>query len=647
MFKVIMGAAGTGKALPMDELILTPNGWVRNDSLVVGDIVIDREGQPTKILAIYDHLDLNMYELSLHDGTKVIACEDHWWVLLHRNNEVTLQTKDIKIDKNPDFLYSIPPCDAIDFNESKELEIDPYLMGRLITKKIPTEYLLGSIEQRIELLRGLMDKRGSIKIDRKGFRHIIFKSPCEVLSQSVMDVVRSLGGVATMAPFPKRGGYKVSIDIGIHCFGTEKGIKAQLTTSRRSKSRRKIVHIRYVGKQPGRCISVDNQSQTYIIRDYIITHNSTLIKNAIAEDPKYGIKTASTGIAAINLQDESSDAHTINSLLGYYDTQSLLTKVANEEIYNSLRDVTRSGYKRIILDEMSMVEAAQLSLIHRAICNYNKRFNQDLGLTLVGDFGQLPTVAGRPCFLASCWSEFNQTTLKDIKRQDNKEFVNALLNVRANKPKDCIDWVADNIGLWPRLDKEFQGTTFFSTNKAVDAFNTWSMNKLKGSSQSYRSTSIGYQRPEWKNIPDVLELKEGALVVLLCNNSRQGYANGDLGWVREMRPKEVLVELKRNGNSVYIDYRTAKADPKVGSITYIPLRAAWGMTIHRSQGLTLDNVQIELRNPNGGPSFMSRTHGMLYVALSRCRTPGGLRLVGSKDDFINSCHVDPIFNSFI
>lgn len=642
-----MGAAGTGKALPMDELVLTPDGWVRNDSLVVGDIVIDRYGQPTKVLAYEDYTNLDMYELTLHDDTKVTACGDHWWVLLHKNQEVLIQTKSIEVDNNSkDALYSIPPCEPIEY-KAIDLDVDPYLMGRLITTHIPKEYLFSPIKQRIELLRGLMDRRGRISVDRKGFRHITFNTPSMTLGQSVADLVRSLGGIATMRPFPKRPGYKVSIDIKIDCFNTDKGIKSQVKAPRRYKTRRRITSIRYIGKVPGRCISVDSDSQTYIIRDYIVTHNSTLIKNAIADDPKYGIKTASTGIAAINLQDENSDSHTINSLLGYYDTQSLLVKVADESIYDSLKEITKCGYKQILLDEMSMVEAAQLSLIHRSICNYNKRFNQDLGLTLIGDFGQLPTVQGRPCFTASCWPQFTQQVLKDIKRQDNRDFVNALLSIRANKPRECVDWIADNIGLWPKLDKEFQGTTFFSTNRAVDAFNTWSMNRLKGSSQFYRSTSIGYQRPEWKNIPDLLELKEGALVVLLCNNSRQGYANGDLGWVRDMRPKEVMVELKRNGSLVHIDYRTAKADPKVGSITYIPLRAAWGMTIHKVQGLTLDNVQVELRNPSGGASFMSRTHGMLYVALSRCRTPGGLRLVGSKDDFINSCYVDPIFNQFI
>jgi ATP-dependent DNA helicase PIF1 len=167
-------------------------------------------------------------------------------------------------------------------------------------------------------------------------------------------------------------------------------------------------------------------------------------------------------------------------------------------------------------------------------------------------------------------------------------------------------------------------------------------------------------------IPDQLVLKEGALVMVLANAKDTlspnpnafRYVNGDLGEILHAEKDTATVKLRRTGEAMVIGKVTrevkiplevgrAKAlkaeghadriDGKweiVGAITYMPLRPAYATTVHKSQGLSLDQVQVSIRD-----HFFS-TPGMLYVALSRARTAGGLRLVGQAGTFQARCTVD-------
>ena len=173
---------------------------------------------------------------------------------------------------------------------------------------------------------------------------------------------------------------------------------------------------------------------------------------------------------------------------------------------------------------------------------------------------------------------------------------------------------------------------------------------------------------EW-GIPPSVRLKTNAYVMLLSNAPDFGYANGDCGWIEGHSEESVQVKLVRTGQVVEVPrvvrgvehaekpdaYSGTVSIPKsedagayiprqhyrgrvkryvMGQIEYFPLRLAYASTVHKSQSLTLDKVQCDFRD-----HFFSHP-GMLYVALSRCRTLEGLRLVGQQGTFARHCTVD-------
>ncbi len=392
---------------------------------------------------------------------------------------------------------------------------------------------------------------------------------------------------------------------------------------------------------------------------------------------------ASTGIAAVNL----GDAVTINSQLGYFDTPDMQNKAMHGYLQQRLRRLRAGGLRRLILDEVSMMEAEQLTVLVRALEDLNTEVGvrdkgDEIGLTLVGDFLQLPPVKGEFAFKSPEWWRFEAgiETLSEIRRQGDQDFIRALRAARTEDVDGLIEYFR------PRLHRQsdlgFEGTTILSKNQAVDRLNRICHDRLEGTPVQFLSQRWGKDRGEWKHIPNQLLIKPGAQVMILANryeNSGGGpelvYANGDGGVFMGMDAhNDAAVQLTRTGQVVRVQWITRKnnqplKDPKylcmgpgahpidngriktcpackfpvkkvisetVGEVTYMPLRLAYASTVHKSQGLTLDRVQIDISDP-----FFAAP-GMLYVALSRAKTPEGLRLVGTVDQLRQRCRMDPI-----
>jgi ATP-dependent DNA helicase PIF1 len=374
------------------------------------------------------------------------------------------------------------------------------------------------------------------------------------------------------------------------------------------------------------------------------TGKTFMVRQQAENDPSIAL-TATTGIAAVNL-----GAMTLHALLRYYDTTSLRRKYESRKLHTRLRQLARTGLTTIVIDEVSMLDGHQLTMLVRAIDTVNSVGRHRLRLVLAGDLCQLPPVRAPFAFESPEWPRFAAGTeiLREIRRQSDRDFIDALGAARCGDGPRAVEFFRPF--LHKDCDPHFDGTTILARNASVDAHNRLRLAELPGPSMTFRAKRFGRQRPEWlREIPETLTLKEGAVVMTLANrrvdpdSNEFVYANGDLGVLVGRQGTDALVRLHRTGEVVSVlpvlrqhdepgpDGKSRTLD---GFISYMPLRCAYATTCFKSQGLTLDRCQIDLRDP-----FMGFP-GSLYVALSRVRTPAGLRLVGSPADFVARCNAD-------
>lgn len=417
------------------------------------------------------------------------------------------------------------------------------------------------------------------------------------------------------------------------------------------------------------------------------TGKTFTLRKRIEENDKYGVVASTTGISAVNL-----GTVTINSLLGYFDTASLADSFISGRLTARLAKLSKE-YEWLWIDEVSMMGAEQLEILHQSISQLDgySTLERPIKLGLCGDFCQLSPVKEKWAFQAACWDHFaaNTERLTKIWRQSDPKFLEAINLVRAGNGHDggAILKEIPEVQWTLKADPNFQGTTIIGKNNEVNNFNFIAHNRVQGELHKAASYRWGTQRSEWKNIPDELEAKTGAYVMLLSNsenNSDDGleYANGDCGYVSEYEEHDIhggqvpvfVVKLIRTGQEVVInpierrnttkflddklnedDYPELDPDahfyPPIrrtyfdkrrrhqcyvhGAIEFMPMKLAYATTVHKSQSLSLDNVQLDVRGP-----FMQQPN-LVYVGLSRCRTPGGLTIVGTPELFATRCNVAP------
>lgn len=399
------------------------------------------------------------------------------------------------------------------------------------------------------------------------------------------------------------------------------------------------------------------------------TGKSTVIQHFIQNLPRSNLKAAvlaSTGTAAILL-----GGRTFHSFFGLGIMEGGIERVVDRATRHKGIVQRLRKTDLVLIDEISMIGAPEL-LAADQIARKARQLNAPWGglrVVMVGDFAQLPPVMPskprpqpvvpsrgfdeffeeekpeRPwCFSSEVWerSELDSVLLAQIVRSLDSSWNQVLAEVRwAELSERGIETLQSRVSQVPL---EFQGTRLFARRAQVDALNGERLKGLPARAREYNTIYMGIAQrvDELKRtapIPEMLTLKEGALVMFRHNDPEYRYVNGTLGLVRRLEDKVVHVELMNGGRLIEVkphSYTLLDAEGEtVATATNFPLNLAWACTIHKAQGATLDRVHANLRGV--------WEHGQSYVALSRVRAMSDLTIEGlSPGVFLT----DPAVKSF-
>ncbi|MCE9643395.1 MAG: AAA family ATPase [Candidatus Andersenbacteria bacterium] len=342
--------------------------------------------------------------------------------------------------------------------------------------------------------------------------------------------------------------------------------------------------------------------------------------------------TASTGIAATHI-----GGMTIHSWSGI-GIKSSLSKYDIDAIASREYIVKRMNRSRVlIIDEVSMLSAGMITMVD-AVCKAVKNSEEPFGglqIIFVGDFFQLPPVsrsaqASQFAYDSLAWQQANPIIcyLAEQHRQDDAPFLELLSAIRSNTFDEFhverlearrveAHAAPENI---PKL---------FSHNADVDKVNADILASIPGQAKDFHMYAKGA-----KNVveslkkgclsPEVLSLKVGATVMFTKNNPKEHFVNGTLGVVKEFSKTDGHpVVVTKEGKKVDVesmDWSVEENGRVVASVTQLPLRLAWAITVHKSQGISLDSAVVDLRQVF--------EFGQGYVALSRVKRLSGLHLLG-------------------
>ena len=380
------------------------------------------------------------------------------------------------------------------------------------------------------------------------------------------------------------------------------------------------------------------------------TGKTTFLKYIVQTISKRFVILAPTGVAAINAGGTTIHSFFQLPLCPYLpDVKELITEYQTPDRYRSLRKERIKIIRTLdllIIDEISMVRADILDAVDMTLRRYRRNELPFGGvqLLMIGDIHQLSPVVKdserqyisqvypSPYFFHSKAigkMDYITIELQKVHRQKDADFIEILNAVRDNRiTQQVLERLNSRVGVQQTSDEVIRLTTH---NAQADQINTAELMALPSKPAVFEAKIEG-DFPENNYPADLfLSLKEGAKVMFIRNDSQAGYYNGKMGTVMEISANgNVLVEAFDGGlvevepavweNIQYeIDQQTQEIVPVVvGKFRQLPLRVAWAVTIHKSQGLTFNNVIID-----AGAAF---AFGQVYVALSRCRTLEGITL---------------------
>lgn len=458
---LIKAPNGFGKAQPLEEPVLTANGWKKMGELTLNDKVINPvTGKPIKLLGIYDRGLLDTYKITFSDGSCTECAGDHLWSVFKsgkaKDRLRTLDTetllKDYKVENKTasgtfKYRYSTPLTVPIEGNYTK-LPIHPYVLGFILgdgcisgnrptvrvstnredwpeivdrlrsylpdpnlvhegtevrgakhfrihglgkelkdlgligckskDKFIPELYLKSSIENRRLLLAGLLDTDGCVGSKKKISKVFTYSSKSEHLRDGISYLVRSLGGLSTKNESTRfkygryTTSYVCSIRLTFNPFLRKYKTKSYGEFTRRNRMVNTIRNIEYIGKKVCRCIKVDSSEGLYITRDFIVTHNSTLLNALVWALYGKNIK----GVSEVNTWKEYQPKDYKGTMVEVFfqKNQDSYKVIRCQKFKDYLEDGAKGNDRLIILKNAEILNIKGKNELQNAI-------NKELGLS--------------------------------------------------------------------------------------------------------------------------------------------------------------------------------------------------------------------------------------------------------------------------
>lgn len=380
------------------------------------------------------------------------------------------------------------------------------------------------------------------------------------------------------------------------------------------------------------------------------TGKTTFLRYITETTSKRFVVLAPTGVAAINAGGSTIHSFFQLPLCPYLpDVKELVTEYQMPDRFKSLRKERVKIIRTLdllIIDEISMVRADLLDAVDMTLRRF-RRNDKPFGgvqLLMIGDVGQLSPVVkeSERYYMAQVYPspyffhskalqnlEYVTIELEKVHRQKDSEFLEILNAVREDRlTQSLLSRLNDRVGAFADDGNTIRLTTH---NAQADAVNLRKLEELPGEAHVF-DCDIEGDFPE-KSFPadPSLALKVGAQVMFVRNDSAGQYYNGKIAWVESITKSGVVTVVDAEGDSILVNpvewenvqYSLDKTSGEIlpdviGKFRQLPLRIAWAITIHKSQGLTFDRVIID-----AGEAF---AFGQVYVALSRCRTLEGISL---------------------